>query len=103
MPLMCPLCSSPMSWYSVRWGRAFLCPSCEGKIQVPPRYETTLGILALVLNAYLVYALGTRGVWMVISFAALYLPLNWVVLVVAAILLPPGLEATGGTSLLERD
>lgn len=99
--LMCPLCSNGVAWQSVRWGETFLCPSCEGKVRIPPSYELTIGLLALAINASVVYSLGIRGVWLVICMAALYLPLNWVV--VSRGVDSPRLQPGGGTSLLDRD
>lgn len=79
--------------------RIFLCPNCEGKIRIPPSYELTLGILALGVNVTLVYILGFRGAWLVICVAGLYLPLNWVVGVLFAAVVPPRLQPSGSTSL----
>jgi len=89
---ICPACSRRIPWNQVSFGPVFQCSSCGEELAVPRAYRVGISVIGGALALLCAYVIGTRDIAFLIAFMVAYLPLTWIVLMVAARLAPPALD-----------
>ena len=87
---LCPLCAGPVPWSKLS-SAPILCPNCGEELIIPIGYQNCVAFGTLGLAALLLYALGVRGVVLLVGTLIGWLPVEIVSMVVINRVVPPRL------------
>ena len=94
-PLTCPACGSAASRVQIARHRRWPCKSCGARLAFRTTWSAATTLLVVALATLAPWALGLRGPWLALGFAALLMPAAVGVGGVALSLWPPRLNVAG--------
>lgn len=87
----CPSCGAVMPNAQYKAGRPWTCPACSGRFRTSRRYENVAGWGSTVLTLAFFYALGLRGLRLLLATAVMWFPAQVISVFVLDRLIPPRL------------
>jgi hypothetical protein len=88
----CPVCNTVMPWTTFRARKPWVCPGCLRQFQPSKTQATARSFCAIGLALAASYGLGMRGIWLLLTSAALWFPVFLICILVADRIAPLRLE-----------
>jgi hypothetical protein len=90
---VCPSCGGRLLFDQVNYRAPFDCPLCGASAEVAPYYGKLGGYISIALTLALCFFLSFRGIWILLGFVALLLPVMAAQSILLRVLFPLPLRA----------